>query len=198
MLKSNPLARYFLTLRNEHLHGGPNPTVSGAFSQGKATYYFTRQHSKYSISTPDALSACRSYFIILLNIIYDCYAKPGIHIDPQQYYTKEHFTLLNKTIDDAEIEILGWVCSSLIEEGFIEDDRWHELRGQVGECLINHLFQAYLGKTTPQPIEPEHYKDFDFTNEERGWVHIPAGYSTIGEWLRELHIENNHNTKPRL
>ncbi|MBL7971494.1 MAG: hypothetical protein JNL03_08235 [Prolixibacteraceae bacterium] len=63
-----------------------------------------------------------------------------------------------------------------------EDDRWHELRGNVGECEINHLFKGYLNKITPQPIIPDRIQDFDFTDEERGWDYIPPGFETIEEY----------------
>nr|NJM04760.1 hypothetical protein [Desulfobacula sp.] len=107
----------------------------------------------------------------------------GIHIDPQQHYTKEHFASLGKNIDHAESEIFGWINSSLKEEGFTEEDRWHHLRGRVGQCQINHLFYSYLGKVTPQPKEPDHFQDFDDTPDEKGWVYIPAGFETIEEWI---------------
>ena len=108
------------------------------------------------VETPkgDALTTCRNYFILLLEIVYDCYAKLGVHIDPQQYFTKEHFASQGRDIDCAEGELYGWIMQSLIDDGWDEDERWHELRGNVDQCKINHLFYSYLGKPTPQPIVP--------------------------------------------
>ena len=185
-LKNNRLAKFFLSVRNSHVHGGPYPVSGGSFHQGKAHYRFSKTRETYKYTPDDVVSACRSYLIILLEIIYDCYVKLGIYIDPQQYYTKEHFATQNRTIDDAEIEVMGWICTSLIDDGFDEDDRWHELRSHVGECEINHLFYSYLGKSTPQPLEPEHYQDFEYTPEEKGWIHIPAGFESIEAYLKYL------------
>lgn len=185
-LKLSTLAKFFLDARNSHLHGGPYPVDGGMFAGGKATYRFSAKITDAPVPAADVLSACRSYFLLLLDIVYDCYVQLGRFIDPQQYYTKENFARLSRTIDDAEVEIWGWIRTSLIDEGFDPDDRWHELRGKVGECGINHLFYSYLGKVTPQPEEPEHYADFAFTPEELGWLHVPAGYSSIEEYLQEL------------
>ncbi len=71
---------------------------------------------------------------------------------------------------------------SYIEEGFDVDERWLELRSYVGECTINHLFNGYLGKVTPQPKLPEHLLELEGSIEERGWVHIPAGFKSVEEY----------------
>jgi hypothetical protein len=77
---------------------------------------------------------------------------------------------------------------SLKEDGYDEDDRWHELRSRVGECQINHLFYSYLGRITPQPTEPEHYADFAYSAEENGWIHVPAGFKSLEEYQRQFDI----------
>ncbi len=33
--------------------------------------------------------------------------------------------MMGSDLEQAESGIHGWVCTSLIEEGFDEDDRWH-------------------------------------------------------------------------
>lgn len=180
-LKSDPLAKFMLDTRNDHVHGGPSPIAGASFYQGGATYQFRKQRD--SVPNGDIVSVCRKHFIDLLSIVYDCYIVLGVHIDPQQYYTKEHFETMGRTIDQAELEIWGWVMESYIEEGFDEDDRWLELRTRVGECSINHLFNGYLGKVTPQPIMPDQFSDFEYTYEERGWVHIPAGFESREEFI---------------
>lgn len=210
-LKNNRLAKFFLDIRNSHLHGNDHPITGGAFFQGKASYHFEDENetelmykeiasydgekyepklkNNYYVPDEDVFTACSKYFLMLLEIVYDCYVALGPHIDPQQYYTKEHFDLIGKGIEQAECEVYGWTCTSLIEEGYTEDDRWHHLRGRVGKCEINHLFYAYLGKATPEPIMPEHYHDFDYTPEEKGWIHIPAGYNSIEEYRKALNIQ---------
>ena len=182
-LKSDPLAKFFLEIRNDNVHGGPNPVVGASFYHGESEYHFKEQEK---LEFDDIVSCCRVHFIKLLEIVYDCYIVLGVHIDPQQYYTREHFESMGWTIDDAEIEIWGWIMTSYIEEGLDEDDRWHELRSRVGECKINHLFKGYLNKVTPQPIVPGRIKDFDFTDEERGWAYIPPGFETIEDYIKSL------------
>ena len=59
-------------------------------------------------------------------------------------------------------------------------------RSRVGECKINHLFNGYLDKVTPQPILPDRIADFEYTEEERGWVYIPPGFKTIEEYINSL------------
>jgi hypothetical protein len=194
-LRASPLAKFFLDARNDHVHGGPYPISGGSFYQGEARYYFRRSTETHQQPDKDVVSSCRSYFVLLLEIVYDCYVKLGVHIDPQQHYTKQHFAAQGRTIDDAEIEVWGWICKSLIEDDFDEDDRWHELRSRVGECTVNHLFFSYLGKPTPQPQEPDHIRDFEYTPEDRGWVYIPAGFESIEDYLRNV-TEKEDAKKP--
>lgn len=208
-LKGNKLARFFIDTRNAHLHGKNHPVTGGSFYKGNASYRFENKNEReliykemtgyageeyspklkpnYFVPNEDVFTACIKYFVMLLEIVYDCYVVLGPHIDPQQHYTKENFASIGKNIEQAECELFGWICTSLIDDGLTEDDRWHHLRGKVGECMINHLFHAYLGKTTPEPVMPDYYSDFEYTPEEKGWVHIPAGFSTIEEYLETIH-----------
>ena len=187
-LQDNHLAKFFLEMRNEHIHGGHNPVSGGSFSKGKATYHFSEfnQSTQLPLNENDVVQSCLDYFISLLDIVYDCYVKLGVYIDPQQFYTKENFHNKGQTIDDAELEVYGWICTSLIDDGFDEDSRWHELRSHVGECQVNHLFYSYLGKQTPQPLEPDYFDDFAYTPEEKGWIHIPAGFNSIEDYMEYI------------
>jgi hypothetical protein len=187
-LTASELAKHFLEIRNDHAHGGDYPVSGASIGQGNVVFCFpqTKPSAKSTLNATDIVAASRSYFLELLGIVFDCYLKLGVYIDPQQYFTKENY---KGGIEQAECEVHGWVCTSLIEEGFTKNDRWHELRSHVGECQINHLFYGYLGKVTPQPIIPEHYKDFAYTNVERGWHHIPAGFPSLKayrKWFRQM------------
>ncbi|HEY4301268.1 MAG TPA: hypothetical protein VGM73_10365 [Candidatus Didemnitutus sp.] len=185
-MATNDLAKAFLDMRNDHVHGGPYP-VSGSMSHGRTVEHYFRQNDPRKSSapgTPQVVQASTEYFVDLLEIVHDCYVKLGVHFDPQQYYTKENYP--GRDIDAAECEVCGWVCTSLIKEGFTKDDRWNELRGRVAECFINHLFRAYLDKITPQPVVPEHCADFKFSEEDEGWTHVPAGYSSVAEYRRKF------------
>lgn len=181
-LEASALAKFFHETRNAHAHGAPYPVAGARFNGSGATYRFGQLEKVKGPPPDDMVAACREHFLTLLEIVYDCYVELGVYIDPQQYFTKEHFAANGRTIDDAEVEVWGWVRTSLIEEGFDEDGRWHELRSHVSECKINHLFYSYLGEPTPQPELPEDYYDFEFTPEEKGWVHVPVGFKTLEEY----------------
>jgi hypothetical protein len=178
-LRASETAQFFLDARNLHVHGGPYPVAGASFSKGTAAYQFARSPETGHEPSEDVVTTCRDYFVALLEIVYDCYLELGLHIDPQQYYTKEHYP---GGIDVAETQVYGWVRESLIEEGFDEDARWNELRGKVAECKINHLFFSYLGKSTPEPVMPEEYADFAYTAEEKGWLHTPAGFRSLEDY----------------
>ena len=184
-LRSDPYAAFFLELRNDHLHGGPYPIQTGTVKGGEVEFHFAQSLSKPDFRPVDVVRACRRYFVLLLEVVYSCYENLGVHIDPQQHYTKEHFAKIGRTISDAEIEITGLIFESLVEDGFTDDDRWHSLRGRVGECQINHLFKSYLSKVTPQPPEPEHFRDFEYSDKDRGWHYIPGGYESIGDYTAD-------------
>lgn len=183
-LRVNELSKFLLDARNDHVHGGPHPISGARFHLGKAEYRFSPSRVARHELYEDAVAICRDHFRVLLEIVFDCYVQLGVHIDPQQHYSREYFSSLGRSIDDAELEVRGFVCESLIEEGTNEDGRWHELRSYVGECKINHLFFSYLGKSTPEPIMPEEYYDFEYTPEEKGWVHPPAGFNSPDDYQR--------------
>jgi len=187
-LKASETARFLLDARNAHVHGGPYPVAGARFHRKTAEYRFARSSKTGHEPNEDVVTICRDYFVVLLDIVHDCYVVLGIHIDPQQYYTKENYP--GGFIDVAETEVCGWVCESLIEEGFDEDARWHELRGRLAECKINHLFFSYLGKTTPEPIMPEEYEDFAYTPEEKGWLHAPAGFISLEDYQLYVAMRN--------
>lgn len=180
-LQSDELAKKFLELRNDHVHGGQYPVSGSSHHLGSSVYFF-KPHPRVGSSLDNIAVAARDNFLNLLQIVYDCYVVFGTQIDPQQHYTREFFATTGRGIDDAELEIWGWVCTHLIEDGFDEDDRWHELRGNLGCCEINHLFYSYLGKPTPQPVLPDHIADFDFSPEDKGWLHVPAGYQSLEQY----------------
>lgn len=184
-LKSDELAKKFLSLRNDHVHGGRYPVSGSVHHLGKSVY-FVKSCSEAEPSIDDIAVAARKNFITLLEIVYDCYVVFGPHIDPQQHYTRENFSKTGRGIDDAELEIWGWVCTHLVEEGFGEDDGWHELHGHVDECHINHLFYSYLGRPTPQPLLPDYLEEIALSPEDQGWIHVPAGCSSLDQYIQDI------------
>lgn len=184
-LRADRVARFILEARNEHLHGGPYPIAGASFHGDTSAYFFSESGKLDDLSDQDIVAVCRNHIITLMEFVLDCYEKIGAEMDPQQYFTRENFAKAGRSIDDAELEVHGWIMQSLIEEGLDEDNRWHELRGHVDECHINHLFYSYLGKATPQPNEPEHYADFEDSPDDRGWVLVPAGFRTREDFLKQ-------------
>ncbi len=184
VLREDQTARFFLESRNSHLHGGEYPVRGRSSYQGCHKFHFgDYEHNGVELGDDDVLSRARLYFLSLLEIVYDCYLQLGPQIDPQQYFTSAHFAEEGRNIDDAEVQVYGWVMESLKKEGFDDEDRWFELRANVECCQINHLFHAYLGKVTPQPFEPDYIQDFELTDEDKGWTHIPAGFASVDEWI---------------
>ncbi|HWA09485.1 MAG TPA: hypothetical protein VG838_08560 [Opitutaceae bacterium] len=179
-LVASTLAKNFHEMRNDHVHGGEYPVGGSGSGGGQAVkHFFPRKSSKedHPLNDQDIVSASRDYFLLLLEIVYDCYVVLGVRIDPQQYYTRQHYP--GGDIDVAETEVHGWVCMTLVKEGLNKAGRWHELRSHVGECTINHLFYSYLGKVTPQPkMPPEHY-EIEPSPEDRSWIHVPAGFASL-------------------
>lgn len=188
-LKDDPTARFLLDLRNAHLHGGPSPVTRSHGRGGSTLYHFSSRVTPSGLDLPDVVTVCRGHLVDLLRIVHDAYVVLGPAIDHHQYYTREHFAASGRTIDDAEIEFYGFVRTGLVEDGLTEDDRWHELRGRFVDGGIQTLFYSYLGKLTPQPVEPDHYADFDLTPEERGWLYPPAGFKTVEAYWEHIGIE---------
>ncbi|WP_141456084.1 hypothetical protein [Pseudoxanthomonas sp. z9] len=179
-LKENSLAKTFLDLRNDHVHGGMYP-VSGIRSDRERSVKFWKD-TESGLEIDDLASMAREHFLCLLEIVYDAYVDFGKYIDPQQYYTHETFSSEGRGIDDAEVEVHGWICEHLINEEYSEEDRWRELRSNLDECQINYLFYSYLGKPTPLPKLPDYLQEIEPTAEDRGWTHIPAGFASMEDY----------------
>jgi len=184
-LRADPLARYFLELRNYTQKTGAR-VVNQIRSPEKLRELLVRQLSgrrTWFGESGEALppapdmevgEAALAHFRTLLGIVYECYVDFGPVIDPQQHYTPEHYALLGKTVEDAEEELgfpRGW--TSLGKTG-PDDIPWRfELlrRHAAGEGGLNEIFARYLGKTPPQPVPlPERPLP-----ENEGWTRLQDG-----------------------
>lgn len=153
-MRSDPLSRFFHEFRTVTQHIGTNVVGGGAHGKDGTFYYFTPCEDLKSVPEQDVLSACEAYFVSVLSIVYDCYIRLGAIVDGQQYFTKENFEKLGKTVEDAEEELgflRGWTD---IGEPNIEPHRWHALRRHAGGCLIEEQFQRWLEKQLPRPSPP--------------------------------------------
>jgi hypothetical protein len=183
LLRKNLRARYFLETRNAHLHGGSYPISGASHQDGKSTYHFRDPaFGKLKLGNDDVVDQCRRFFLDLLTIVYDCYQQLGPSIDPHQFYTQEHFRKTGRSLQSAELEVFGWTHERIEGERASVAQRWQHLRSQLNGCRINHLFKAYLDMVTPQPKLPAGWEDFEFSDEDRGWNHIPAGFASVEDW----------------
>ena len=187
-LAADPLAKRFLDLRNDHVHGGSYPIGSGCSNKGKPLFFLGTDGIVLfpNSDAEDVVSMSERYFVLLLDVVYDCYVKLGVHIDPQQHYTKEHFDSVGRLIDDAELELFGLCCPQTVAQEYPEDQRWHYVRSRVGCCGINHIFDRYLGRTTPAPLEPEGNSAAAKPDKKSGWIHIPEGFASVEDFLSSL------------
>jgi len=158
-LKTDPLAPLFLEFRNEVVHIGENPInrVSLDHLAEHLSRQFNGQHSHVLVlpgsdsdnsQLVDAVVTSNAYFTSLVGIIYDCYDNFRTVVDPQWYFTEENFISSGRTIRDAVVE-LGFPetwCDAVPSE-----DAWKAIRSQQTSCLVNDIFEEYLGKTIPTP-----------------------------------------------
>jgi len=102
-------------------------------------------------SITDAVQACTIYLSSLVSIVHDCYQKFKTIVDPKWYFTEENFAAMNRTFEDAVVE-LGFpkIWAACAPSGTAA---WEVLRSQQPACQINDIFKKYLGKTILSPDE---------------------------------------------
>jgi hypothetical protein len=153
-LRADPLAKFFHDFRTVTQHIGANVVGGGSNRKGKTLYYFVACPDLPTVPEQDVISACETYFTAILQMVYDCYVELGPVVDGQQYFTKENFAALGKTIEDAE-EALGFPRGwTDIGRSDIEPYRWQVLRQQADGCLIEEQFERWLDKSLPRPEPP--------------------------------------------
>ena len=151
-LRTDSLAKFFHNFRTVTQHIGVNVVGGGSYIEGEVLYYFVPCPDLPTVPEQNVISACASYFTAILEMVYDCYVELGPVVDGQQYFTKENFAVLGKTIEDAEEELglpRGWTD---IGRSDFEAYRWQLLRQQADGCLIEEeQFEHWLNKALPRP-----------------------------------------------
>lgn len=152
-LKSNDLAKFFNDFRRVTQHIGESVVNAGFHGKDGTLYYFRPCPDLKIVPEEDVISACEKYYKLILSIVYECYVEFGHIVNGQQYFTKENFNYLGKTIEDAEEELgfpRGWtdINSSSPDT---EKQRWQTLRRQADGCLIEGQFSKWLNKKIPKP-----------------------------------------------
>jgi len=149
-LKGNLLARFFHEFRRVSQHVGDNAVIGGSMDENGRRFFFGPVPELHEVPELDVATACSEYFKLLLSIVFECYMEFPTLINGQWRYTKEYYSSLGKTIEDAEWELgleRGWSKIS----GLDEDIYWRILRTQADGCNLQDEFEEWLGKRVPQP-----------------------------------------------
>lgn len=161
-LKIDPLAPLFVEIRNEVVHTGTSPLNRVSLDHlredlvrqlhgGRRGHVLVLPDAQKRDSTvlADAIDACEQYFSSLVSVVFDCYSAFKTVVDGRWYFTEANFSSLGKTFEDALVE-LGFPQSWLAGMP-IGPEAWRALRSQQPHCLVDDLFNRYLGKTIPNP-----------------------------------------------
>ena len=150
-LKENALARFFHDFRNVTQHIGANVVGGGAHGSDGTFHFFVACQDLPTVPDQDVLSACEEYFVLVLQLVYDCYVEMGSIVNGQLYFTEEHFASVGKSIEDAEEELGFPRGYTDIGKPELHLYRWEMLRRQADGCLIDRQFARWLGQQVPGP-----------------------------------------------
>jgi hypothetical protein len=161
-LKLDPLAGFFVEIRNDSVHKGLNPLNQVTMEHLREDLFLQLGQRKRShvIVLPDpnvgggtvladAVQVSSEYFKSLVAVVFDCYDQFRYVVDPRWYFTRDNFLAMGKNFEDA-VEELGfprtWASSAPDETG-----GWRVLRSHQSACLINDLFSRHTGRSIPDP-----------------------------------------------
>jgi hypothetical protein len=161
-LKFDPLAQFFVEIRNGSIHKGLNPLdeVTLEHLRDDLSLQLRQRAPSHVIVLPDqraengtvladAEQISSEYFKSLVAVVFDCYERFRSVVDPRWYFTQDNFLVMGKNFGDA-VEEHGFPrnWASFISN---EIDGWRILRSQQPPCLINDLFLRYVGRSIPDP-----------------------------------------------
>lgn len=164
-LKADPLASFFVEIRNDVVHTGCNPLnqvtldhlredLHPQMRQYRRSHVLVLPDPEFPDSSvlADAVHASTVYLISLVRLVFDCYEQFRSVVDPRWYFTRENFLAAGKTFEDAVVE-LGFppTWAACAPAG---DDGWRVLRRQQPACQINDMFRKYIGREIPDPDGP--------------------------------------------
>jgi hypothetical protein len=161
-LKIDRPAPLFVEIRNKVVHAGANPLnrvpiehlrqdLAQQLRGGNRGHVLVVPDAQQQGSTTlvDAADACEQYFSSLVSVVYECYLAFKTFVDERWYFTEANFNSLGKTFEDALAE-LGFPRTWLVGMP-VGPEAWRALRLQLQPCLINDLFDRFLGKTIIDP-----------------------------------------------
>jgi hypothetical protein len=143
-LRSDPLARYLTSTRNEIQKRGTNPVcVWGRNEDGEVDAFFLHWYDDPDVQPPDGgvLSACSEQVRRLATLVYEAYRDFGPWIDPAVAYTPSGARSLGLTVEDIEEQLIGargWTA------GLPEEERFRLLRREEPMPEIDDLLLKYL------------------------------------------------------
>jgi hypothetical protein len=159
-LKTDPLAPFFVEIRNEVVHTGANPLNRVSLDhlhedlarqlRGDRRHVIVLPNAQLRNSTNlvDAVEACERYFTSLVSVVYECYLAFKSIVDARWHFTEANFRSLTKSFEDALVE-LGFPPTWA--EGIpIGPDAWRALRSQQPPCLVNDLFDRFPWQDNPR------------------------------------------------
>jgi hypothetical protein len=162
-LKTDPLVPFFVEIRNEVVHEGLNPLNRVSFENLRDDMSWQlRGNRSHVLVLPDArrrdatvvvnaVAACDQYFTSVVSVVYDCYSAFKPVVDARWYFTEANFKVRGLGLEDALVE-LGFP-PTWFAETLVGPEAWRTLRSQQHTCLLNDLFDKYLGKTIADPDE---------------------------------------------
>jgi hypothetical protein len=163
-LKADSLAPHFVEMRNDVQKKGLNRLnavpvthlrqhLAEQLVGGSPVSVLVLPSAKSGSTTvlTDALEASRSYFKLLVSLVFDAYAQFKTVVDPRWYFTQANFEAAGRTLEDALVE-LGFP-SSWVAAAPHGAEAWRVLRSQQPSCALNELFERYLNKSIVDPDE---------------------------------------------
>lgn len=152
ILKQNDLARYFVEIRNLSQKVGYYPLKGGRMfsneeNQIQVQYffdYFLDEKIDSIVPKDDVITACKKYFVLILELISDCFKTFGYIVDTAEYFVY-CITAGGKLLDDIEEE-LGFPRKWTDIEGISYEERVKILRHHFEkDATIDYVFEKYLG-----------------------------------------------------
>jgi hypothetical protein len=165
-LKAAPLAPFFVEVRNSVVHVGENPLnrIDVEFLYDYLLHQFRQNSKGHFLLVPDtkvkdtrllvdATQACKEYFKSLVSVVYECYERYKMTVDPRWYFTEENFQTMGRTFEDAMVELgfpKDWVPADMVGPA-----SWKIIRRQQPYCQVNDIFQRYLGLWISDPDDED-------------------------------------------
>lgn len=161
-LKTDQFAPLFVELRNEVVHVGSNrlnqvtvehlrQSLTQQMFQARPSHFLIIPNPAKVGTTElvDAVEISTTYLVSLVRVVFNCYSRFKTVVDPEWYFTSDHFKEMGKTFTDALVE-LG-MPATWADNVDLGPDPFRLLRRQQPPCQVNDLFQKHLGQEIAGP-----------------------------------------------